>query len=1049
MGMDLGLAGALGNLLKRTRTAYDDVVRLAQQGQALAQLTIDTVGISRLGDQAFSAGAQILGRVSALDNHNVNPRVNNLGTGPLSSPTTGSLTNLTGADRNLLNHAARAGSSDRVQGGTGQLPTDKQTNKAATSQRLYELNTEIDYTPTTTTDTSRVTAADNNLFGRGPSPAITASLAATVSARRLADLNTTLSPTPTPPTGWAGYAQLPGGEFDGIANPGPSWANPAALTSAVLMEGIHNWQGSDNDPLLDGLIREFENRAEPEGGWSGLGQHRIVTSDFTVRANGLEEQLPDNDRIGQTLADDLQAAGFEENVAHDLAAHLRVQYAGDEVALHAGLEAALGQLEDYDSFLPTGSTSVQQFADKLDTGGNGLVLDLNHQFFDASTASIQTAADQAGRTYDDGATAQIIAYSVRNGITVSAAARQYFGIDVDRPPPGVSRKDMIDPEVVEIGVRITQQDATNHALTELANFDYENAVTDAIGTRNLLGYPVRPEDDFDGDGLSDFFRNPDGQIIRRETTAAPSDIDQIFALVETVSSLAPTQEDIDAQAGYIEFLKDAQLGVANSAYEIEHLPLSDEQIAVLETLIEFDDELYALRAPTFDGDPYLQIEPRLYDDPDDNWVFNPAVDTSFGAVPVAAIEELLALYERAPDQEYISPQLLGALRQLIDDPQLLAAIADRGSSDLFETAEDFTLVDFDRVSTAATRDTLLAILEPYADDIDISRKGEIDGTRVDGDLRAFIEQASEDPTVPRRVIEAAQLALDEGFTDASLLAALHLGLDLVGATEIPVISQIADGVNAGLYVAIDRDYLNAGISLIGVAATGTVALRNSARIGELADDAFDRARIITSLDPERGAIGPFATNPTVRTSWPDNFSIASDWPQHAQYVDVDANGAFRVTGNGLSGGHNAREFATALLNPRSFADPIPGREVSRTPILDAQGRQIGEHIRYQIPQLNGHSTVRRPVFDADGNPVYKAKVYDKTVYDPGVLDDATVVRELSDAAASAAPTQTDFGTSTNRLTKSEITSSGLHFTAYYELVDGSVTLRNAHFVPGP
>ena len=146
---------------------------------------------------------------------------------------------------------------------------------------------------------------------------------------------------------------------------------------------------------------------------------------------------------------------------------------------------------------------------------------------------------------------------------------------------------------------------------------------------------------------------------------------------------------------------------------------------------------------------------------------------------------------------------------------------------------------------------LLAILEPYADDIDISRKGEIDGTRVDGDLRAFIEQASEDPTVPRRVIEAAQLALDEGFTDASLLAALHLGLDLVGATEIPVISQIADGVNAGLYVAIDRDYLNAGISLIGVAATGTVALRNSARIGELADDAFDRARIITSLNPER------------------------------------------------------------------------------------------------------------------------------------------------------------------------------------------------------
>jgi len=278
--MDLGLAGALGNLLKRTRTAYDDVVRLAQQGQALAQLTIDTVGISRLGDQAFSAGAQILGRVSALDNHNVNPRVNNLGTGPLSSPTTGSLTNLTGADRNLLNHAARAGSSDRVQGGTGQLPTDKQTNKAATSQRLYELNTEIDYTPTTTTDTSRVTAADNNLFGRGPSPAITASLAATVSARRLADLNTTLSPTPTPPTGWAGYAQLPGGEFDGIANPGPN-PNPTVDLNAAIAAVSNQF----NEPLPP--VREVDVRTAEIGEIRSL----LEQADRLVAAGG---DIPDS-----------------------------------------------------------------------------------------------------------------------------------------------------------------------------------------------------------------------------------------------------------------------------------------------------------------------------------------------------------------------------------------------------------------------------------------------------------------------------------------------------------------------------------------------------------------------------------------------------------------------------------------------------------------------------------------------------------------------------------------------------------------------------------
>lgn len=93
-------------------------------------------------------------------------------------------------------------------------------------------------------------------------------------------------------------------------------------------------------------------------------------------------------------------------------------------------------------------------------------------------------------------------------------------------------------------------------------------------------------------------------------------------------------------------------------------------------------------------------------------------------------------------------------------------------------------------------------------------------------------------------------------------------------------------------------------------------------------------------------------------------------------------------------GHNADEFAQALLNPRGLANPIPARIVDRVPLVDRNGRVIGETIEYQVPALDGAGN---PLI-VDGVQRYKKPKF-KTVYDPAVITDAEMTELLGNAAA--------------------------------------------------
>lgn len=85
---------------------------------------------------------------------------------------------------------------------------------------------------------------------------------------------------------------------------------------------------------------------------------------------------------------------------------------------------------------------------------------------------------------------------------------------------------------------------------------------------------------------------------------------------------------------------------------------------------------------------------------------------------------------------------------------------------------------------------------------------------------------------------------------------------------------------------------------------------------------------------------------------------------------------------GIGGAHNLDEF-----NAAASAENI--RITNRTPHPSQAGI---EKIEYQIPAL-----------DAAGNPTggYKAKVFEKTVYDPKVISDADMLRLGQEAANEA------------------------------------------------
>jgi len=83
--------------------------------------------------------------------------------------------------------------------------------------------------------------------------------------------NTSSTPPPPPPPAYGSN----------------SWA--ASLTDADVQARIDTWSGSDNDPILDTLVRERNSRLpEPESGWESLDDYREAVDTF--EAEGIEQQ---------------------------------------------------------------------------------------------------------------------------------------------------------------------------------------------------------------------------------------------------------------------------------------------------------------------------------------------------------------------------------------------------------------------------------------------------------------------------------------------------------------------------------------------------------------------------------------------------------------------------------------------------------------------------------------------------------------------------------------------------------------------------------------
>jgi hypothetical protein len=245
-------------------------------------------------------------------------------------------------------------------------------------------------------------------------------------------------------------------------------------------------------------------------------------------------------------------------------------------------------------------------------------------------------------------------------------------------------------------------------------------------------------------------------------------------------------------------------------------PLSTDQHVVLDRLHGFEDEIDALVTPRYNEALGIWEIPTLASDAlkDQSWISHPD-GSQYDPISLDQIEAALAVYDRQVDGppgtgHIMSAGLAGTLRALLDDPQLLELVAPR-SSDLFDDSVSAGYVDFSSVSNASARAQMREILDGFGDEIDSIKGGPIDGARTRTDFTEWVEANRDNPSIPAELLDAASFIAREGLTDRSRLADAHLTLDLIGMSQIPLVSEAADVLNAGLYIAIDRDKSDAAI----------------------------------------------------------------------------------------------------------------------------------------------------------------------------------------------------------------------------------------------
>jgi filamentous hemagglutinin len=176
---------------------------------------------------------------------------------------------------------------------------------------------------------------------------------------------------------------------------------------------------------------------------------------------------------------------------------------------------------------------------------------------------------------------------------------------------------------------------------------------------------------------------------------------------------------------------------------------------------------------------------------------------------------------------------------------------------------------------------------------------------------------------------------------------------------------------------------------------------------------------LTQGDP--ALVGPTATSlPAVTDLTPyvvansQGPTFDDDIPEH-----LTAGDGFSQKG-GISGAHNQDEFNEQVTeNDVKIVSQTPG---------SVNGLTV---INYQIPALD---SAGNQLVDADGNTIYKSNVFTKTVYDPTVISDQTMVDLGQQAAVSGYQAAVASG---NRIYTSQ--AGGINFTVYINSATGNIS----------
>ena len=564
-------------------------------------------------------------------------------------------------------------------------------------------------------------------------------------------------------------------------------ARLAQLTDRALIDAIDGWNGSDTAAAFGLLVQEFQRRVAPLGPL-GTGRYDVWASRMRSQATG---HPPILDAAGEALAVELQAQGFHGVDAETLAALMRLQFPGTEVAVYRGYQRAITYGPD--ELAALGTETVEAFDALVEYYGRDAVLALNRPMLDAALATIESSARFAAEPLDAQTTIAIVEFALRQSITIAAAARHYYDLGIDGSTYREQR--LTDLEVAEFHLRIDQVDQMIIAVNGLPRL---GAVLAGSGT-------------FGGDTAWE---------------------EQVRQRVADQSKRSPSSEVLDALAAHHELLVQAQLAVWSAGKNPGMDPLDDEQIALIDRLAEHEQELLELRGPRMpewgvvlppvlgatgiDGTPY--IYPGRWDRP----------------VAVAEIRDILARYDAEladplrPEDRVISGELAATLRAILDDPEVVSALAPRIGGSPFAPIEDVEAISFGTASHAAVRNFLAEVLAPYEAQIDAIRPGQVpDGVISARDLPRFLDAIANDPTVPRLVVEAVEAMRSAGHVDLTLLDLSHLILDTMGSLPLPAVSQAADAVNGGLYLLVDRDATEAALTLAPIPVS---ALRNAGTI---------------------------------------------------------------------------------------------------------------------------------------------------------------------------------------------------------------------------